>query len=135
VWLAGLVDREAELRRVLAVLDANGEGDARVVLEGEAGIGKTALSRAGLDEAQGRGFRILEARPALAEQDLAFAALGDLLRRINRRMWLLMDSDRGEGDLKPAVQRLQSEVAEAGTGGTWITNGYTIENYVDPDVL
>ena len=39
------------------------------------------------------------------------------------------------GELKPAVQRLQKEVAEAGAGGTWITSGYTIENYIDPDVL
>ncbi len=37
------------------------------------------------------------------------------LWRINRRMWLVMDSDRGEGDLKPAVQRLRDEIANAGT--------------------
>jgi hypothetical protein len=57
------------------------------------------------------------------------------LWRINRHMWLVMDSDRGEGELKPAVQRLRDEIAQAGTGGTWITRGYTVENYVDPDAL
>jgi hypothetical protein len=57
------------------------------------------------------------------------------LWRINRRMWLVMDSDRGQGELRPAVQRLQGEIAEAGIGGTWVTAGYTVENYVDADVL
>jgi hypothetical protein len=57
------------------------------------------------------------------------------LWRINRRMWLLMDSDSGSGLLKPAVERLQAEVEGSDHGGTWITAGYTIENYVDPDLL
>ena len=57
------------------------------------------------------------------------------LWRINRRMWVVMDSDLGEGVLKPAVVRLQSEIGEAGSGGTWITAGYTIENYIDAGVL
>jgi hypothetical protein len=46
-----------------------------------------------------------------------------------------MDSDQGKGDLKPAVKRLRDEIRVAQTGGTWITAGYTIENYVDPNVL
>jgi hypothetical protein len=57
------------------------------------------------------------------------------LWRINRRMWIVMDSDRGDGELKPAVQRLQAQIRDAQTGGTWVTSGYTIENYVDADVL
>ena len=57
------------------------------------------------------------------------------LWRINRRMWLAMDSDRGEGELKPAVRRLLDEVSAVGVGGTWITHGYTIENYIDADDL
>jgi hypothetical protein len=54
---------------------------------------------------------------------------------INRRMWIVMDSDKGEGDLKPAVQRLKDEIDAAHAGGTWITDGYTVENYVDADLL
>jgi hypothetical protein len=57
------------------------------------------------------------------------------LWRINRRMWIVMDSDQGEGDLKPAVQRLREEIENAGSGGTWITSGYTIENYVEHGLL
>ena len=75
----GLVGREAELEQVLEVLDARAEGDARLVLQGEAGIGKTTIWQAAVDEARRRGIRTLEARPASAEHELAFAALGDLL--------------------------------------------------------
>jgi DNA-binding CsgD family transcriptional regulator len=51
-----------------------------LVLEGEAGIGKTTLWRSGIAMAQRAGFRVLEARPVEPESSLAFAALGDLLR-------------------------------------------------------
>ncbi len=57
------------------------------------------------------------------------------LWRMNQRMWLVMDSDLGEGELKPPVQRLRDEIAAAGRGGVWITEGYTIENYVPNDML
>jgi DNA-binding CsgD family transcriptional regulator len=74
---AVLVGRERELERVRALLD--GESEPRLLLEGDAGIGKTTLWAAGLDEAGERGFRVLRAAPAAAERDLSFAALGDLL--------------------------------------------------------
>lgn len=59
------------------------------------------------------------------------------LWNINRRMWMVMDSDRGKRELKPAVERLRDEIADAGAeaGGTWITQGYTIENYLKPAAL
>jgi len=104
----GLVGREAEFGRVLAVLGACADGETRVVLEGEAGIGKTALWQAGLDEARRRRLCTLEARPVAAEQGLAFAALGDLLtdvtdeigglpapQRRALRVALLLDDARG----------------------------------------
>jgi DNA-binding CsgD family transcriptional regulator len=108
MWLEGVVGREVELPRVLAVLDASGAGSPGVVLEGEPGIGKSTLWRAGLDEAERRGFCILGARAAWAEQDLAFAALGDLLadvideigslpepQRRALRIALLLEESRG----------------------------------------
>jgi len=77
----GLVGREQELDRVLAFFAAE-HGAGKLLLEGEPGIGKTTLWRTGLDEAGRRGFRVLEARPAAAERELSFAALGDLLREL-----------------------------------------------------
>jgi DNA-binding CsgD family transcriptional regulator len=72
-----LVGREAELNAVhdaLAMPLPHG-----ILLEGEAGIGKTALWDAGIAEAASRGMRVLVARPAEAETALSHAALGDIL--------------------------------------------------------
>jgi tetratricopeptide (TPR) repeat protein len=63
------------VREALAAMSAS----VGIVLEGEAGIGKTALWRAGVVEAETRGMRLLIARPAAAEAALSHAALGDLL--------------------------------------------------------
>jgi DNA-binding CsgD family transcriptional regulator len=50
-----------------------------LLLEGEAGIGKTTLWAAGVEFAHTRGYRVLSGRPGEAEVQLAFAALSDLL--------------------------------------------------------
>ena len=60
----------------VAALDG---GPRAVVLEGEAGVGKTALLRRALHVGSGAGWRILSSAPAASETRLAFAALGDLL--------------------------------------------------------
>ena len=52
---------------------------AVLLLQGEAGIGKTTLWLAGVAEAREKGLRVLVARPGEAETGLAFAALADLL--------------------------------------------------------
>jgi hypothetical protein len=52
------------------------------VLQGDAGIGKTALWAAGVGLAAEREFRVLSCRPAEAETSLPFAALGDLLDEV-----------------------------------------------------
>src|SRR5262249_59633877 len=55
---------------------------ASLVLEGEAGTGKSTLGLAGVEHAHERGVRVLRPRPAEAEQGLAHAALGDLLEGV-----------------------------------------------------
>jgi hypothetical protein len=57
------------------------------------------------------------------------------LWKLNQRSWLVMDSDLGDGELKPSVVRLRDEIEASGRGGTWITEGYTVENYVAADTL
>lgn len=75
-----LVGRDPELARLGGLLDRPpGDGAVAVVLEGVAGIGKTALWQAAVASARERGFRVLVARPSEAERQLSFAALGDLL--------------------------------------------------------
>src|SRR5438045_1909836 len=69
--------REAELAAIAAFLDG---GSLRaLVLEGEAGIGKTTLWREGLRLAEERDYRVLACAAASAEAHLPFSALADLL--------------------------------------------------------
>jgi DNA-binding CsgD family transcriptional regulator len=74
-----VVGREAELTEVDGFLRAGSTGFAGLVLEGEAGIGKTTLWQEALDRGARRGALVLRCRPAAAEAKLSFAALADLL--------------------------------------------------------
>ena len=74
-----VVGREQELAAIDAFLDAPPGGPAALLVEGEAGIGKTTLWLAAVQAARIRGQRVLDAVPAEAERDLPFSALGDLL--------------------------------------------------------
>src|SRR5262245_21129031 len=76
---AALVGRDQELALIAGFVDGLDGGAATLVLEGDAGIGKTELWRAAVAAARGRGCMVLEARPAEAERELAFAGLADLL--------------------------------------------------------
>jgi DNA-binding CsgD family transcriptional regulator len=73
------VGREDELAAVRAFLQASPFGVSAVLLEGEAGIGKTTLWAAGIGLARERGYRVLSCRPAESEVQFAFGALADLL--------------------------------------------------------
>jgi predicted ATPase len=74
-----IVGREQELAAIDAFLDAPPGGPAALLVEGEAGIGKTTLWLAAVQAARMRGQQVLDAVPAEAERDLPFSALGDLL--------------------------------------------------------
>jgi DNA-binding CsgD family transcriptional regulator len=74
-----LIGRRQELAAIDAFLGEDADGASALVLEGEAGIGKTSVWREGLERARGRGYRVLTARPVGAEVRLSFAGLGDLL--------------------------------------------------------
>jgi hypothetical protein len=54
-----------------------------LVVEGEAGIGKTTFWLAMQEQARERGFQVLSARPAAAETVLAYAVLTDLLSAVD----------------------------------------------------
>jgi DNA-binding CsgD family transcriptional regulator len=77
-----IVGRDKELRSLSAFFERMAEGPAALVLEGEAGIGKSTLWVAGVEAARERGFRVLSSRPAEVEQGLAHAGLGDLLEDV-----------------------------------------------------
>ena len=74
-------------RAVSAFLDTATSEPAALVVEGEAGIGKTTLWLAAIEQARERGFRVLSARASAAESVLAYAALGDLLGGVDDDTW------------------------------------------------
>ncbi len=57
------------------------EEPCALVLQGEAGIGKTTLWRAALEKAASLGFEVLSARAAAAESVLAYSALSVLMEK------------------------------------------------------
>src|SRR5712691_6148604 len=77
-----IVGREEELTSLHAFLDRTANGPAALVLEGEAGIGKSTLWLAGVEHARARGLRVLSSRPAEAERGLAHVGLGDLFEDV-----------------------------------------------------
>jgi DNA-binding CsgD family transcriptional regulator len=73
-----IVGREEELASLHAFVSEARGGPAGLVIEGDAGIGKSTLWLAGVEHARAQGLRVLSSRPAEAERGLAHAGLGDL---------------------------------------------------------
>jgi hypothetical protein len=75
------VGRAAELSRFTEVIARVAAGQPWLVaIEGEPGVGKTALARRGLNNAKGVSPRVLSARADEAEADLDFGLVDQLLR-------------------------------------------------------
>jgi predicted ATPase len=74
-----LIGRREELLAFDEFLRAVPTGGQALLLEGDAGIGKTALWQEGNRLARERGFRLLTSRSADSETQIAFATVGDLL--------------------------------------------------------
>ena len=76
-----VVGREEELSALSALLERReaATGPIAIALEGEAGIGKSTLWHAAVEDARRRGLRVLSTRPAESERALAHVGLGDLL--------------------------------------------------------
>lgn len=85
-----------ELRAVDEFLAAARLRPRALILEGDAGIGKTTVWLAGLQHAEADGVRVLSARVGQAETVLAYAAVADLLS----------DVDADVLDALPPVQRV-----------------------------
>jgi DNA-binding CsgD family transcriptional regulator len=92
--VSGLLGRDRELEELDAFLHAALEAPRALLLEGEPGIGKTALWKVVAEAARERGFHVLTARPAEAEASLSFAALGDLLAGVADDIGALPDPQR-----------------------------------------
>ncbi len=79
---SSLFGRDPEVEALRAACDAVSSGPVGILIQGEAGIGKTSLLRELLAEADKRGFLLLRAQPVESETQLSYAALGDLLEPV-----------------------------------------------------
>ncbi len=73
------VGRDSEIASIGAFLDAAGGQATALLIEGEAGIGKSWLWREAVDAAEARGYRVLACQPTEREAGIGFAGLIDLL--------------------------------------------------------
>jgi DNA-binding CsgD family transcriptional regulator len=77
-----IVGREEELASLHAFISEVRGGPAALVVEGDAGIGKSTLWFAAVEDARAQGLRVLSAQPVEAESRLANAGLGDLFEGV-----------------------------------------------------
>jgi DNA-binding CsgD family transcriptional regulator/tetratricopeptide (TPR) repeat protein len=90
---AALLEREHEVERVRAALQAVGRGAGGVlVIEGAAGIGNSRLLEEARDGASQLGIRVLNARATELEQGFPFGVVRQLFERS------LLEADPGERD-------------------------------------
>src|SRR5262249_36814459 len=76
-----IVGREEELQAISSFLEQSA-GPGALLIEGEAGIGKTTLWRAGVEDARELSYVVLSASPAEKEATFAYSAVGDLLEHV-----------------------------------------------------
>ena len=74
-----IVGRTDEIHIVERMLVDETEEPRALLIEGEAGIGKTTLFDGLLEMARERGFRSLSCRPTRSEMDLSYDGLLELL--------------------------------------------------------
>ncbi|VEG52861.1 regulatory protein LuxR [Mycolicibacterium aurum] len=93
--------------QVAGFLAAAAGAPTGLIIEGEAGIGKTTLWLSQLEQARERNFRVLTARVGQAESVMAFAALADLLDGVEDAVF----------DRLPGLQRLALDRVLLRAGG------------------
>ncbi len=96
-----LIGRNTEVEALDRLLERASSGLSSLLIDGDAGIGKTAIWGEGLERAHQRGFRVLQASPAESERSLSLGVLTDLLASVTET----------ELGALPAVQRHALEIA------------------------
>jgi DNA-binding CsgD family transcriptional regulator len=78
-----VIGRRSEQDRVDRFLDVLSKRPCALVLEGDAGIGKTAVWRAAVERARGRSYTVLVCRASESESSFSFLGLGDLFESVS----------------------------------------------------
>ena len=89
-----MIARDNELAVIEAFLDRTAGGTRALILEGEAGIGKSTLWLAGVTAARERAYRVLASRPAETEGTLPNVVLGDLFDEVEPEALALLSAPR-----------------------------------------
>jgi DNA-binding CsgD family transcriptional regulator len=97
----GLIGRDRERDVAAIFVAASASGPAVLLIDGEAGIGKTTLFRYTVDLARLGGSTVLECSPTQAESAMSYVGLTDMLRNLPGSAF----------DALPAPQRHSLEVA------------------------
>src|SRR5207248_536236 len=79
-----VVGRSYELRAIADFLGSIGEQPSALVIDAEAGVGKSTLWLAALEQAGDRGFHTLSAVTSQAEAELEYVTVADLLGDVDR---------------------------------------------------
>ncbi|OBH24410.1 hypothetical protein A5692_04845 [Mycobacterium sp. E342] len=101
--------RAAEAEDVSDFLDACSTRPACLLLEGEAGIGKTTLWLAAIEQARTRGMHVLTARAAATESVTAYISLADLFSGLRAEVLDALPAPQ-----RVAVDRMLLQVSDDG---------------------
>ena len=107
-----VLSRDHELALLREFVGGLSDGPRALLFEGEAGIGKTALWRAALAEAEAAGCRVLRCVAEQAETRLAFVGLGDLAGALVDEFLPSLAAPQGEA-LEVALVRRTSASGQA----------------------
>src|SRR5438067_937617 len=113
-----IVGRDPELAQAREFLKGVAQGAQALLIEGQAGIGKTALWLAVLAAAAAKGYRVLRCGGDQAEARLSFVGLGDLVGGV---------ADEGLGYLpRPQREALELALARRSAGAGRLPDAKTI---------
>jgi DNA-binding CsgD family transcriptional regulator len=82
-----MIGREPEALEIDALLNSASDGPCALIVDGEAGIGKTTVWNEAIRRAADRGFTVLASQASQAESVLSYTTLADLLGGIDRNQF------------------------------------------------
>ncbi|OBB67853.1 LuxR family transcriptional regulator [Mycobacterium sp. 852014-50255_SCH5639931] len=103
------VSRATEAEAVADFLDGCSVNPASLLLEGEAGIGKTTLWLSAVQQARARGMHVLAARAAATESVTAYISLADLFSAVKAEVLHALPEPQ-----RLAVDRILLQVSDGG---------------------
>ena len=130
-----IIGRAAEAEAIARFAEHLPNGPVGLLIEGEPGIGKTTVVLEAIRAAHERGYRVLHVRPAEAEVDLSFAALGDLVGGIFDEVSDALPPPQRQGLEVALLLREAEAAADPRTTASALLTVVTILSSADPLVI